>query len=311
MQLFLLQLLFVTIIINILFTKCTRYINRVECIARNPILNNYTETLNGIITIRAFDKEKYFFDKLRNNIYEHYLISLYKIGVIEWFMLWVDLICYLYLVFIVLYLNKDYSIYSAVSLGVLLKYSISFCDQLCAFIKQISNIQIDMVHFERCEQYCNVIQEKYFPNKPKYFNIISPVIEFKNYTASYRGGEIILKKINIVINAKEKIGIVGRTGSGKSSLINAIFRIFESKEGQILISGIDISKISLVQLRKEICIVPQEPLLFDGTLRFNLDPKKKYDDYEIRQALDKVNCHWELGGKKRDKKLNICIKCSK
>ena len=294
---------------------CTRDVNRVECVARTPILNNYNETLNGIVSIRAFNKEDKFFHKLKKNIYEHYLIGIYKNGVNGWFLLYLDLISFCYLVFIILYLDYDYSISSAVSLGVLLRQSISFCEQLCFFFKQIGSIQNEMVHFQRCEQYCNVVQEKYYPSIPncpylknKRFNIIKPQIEFQKYSATYRGlSDIVLRDINLIIYPKEKIGIVGRTGSGKSSLINAMFRIFESQRGKIFISGEDITHIPLTQLRKEICIVPQEPFLFDGTLRSNMDPKGYYDDHAIKSALDKVHFNWKLLGDKRNKRLDFHV----
>ena len=295
--------------------ECTRDVNRVECVARTPILNNYNETLNGIVSIRAFNKEENFFNKLKKNIFEHYLISVYKNGVNDCFLLYLDLCSFCYLVFIVVYLDYDYSIASAVSLGVLLRQTISFCEQLCFFFKQIGFIQNEMVHFERCEQYCNIIQENYYPLIPncpylknKRFTISNPQIEFQKYSATYRGlSDIVLKDINLIIYPKEKIGIVGRTGSGKSSLINALFRIFESQRGKIFISGEDITHIPLVQLRKEICIVPQEPFLFDGTLRSNMDPKGQYDDYDIKKALDKVHFNWKLLGDKKNKRLDFHV----
>ena len=294
---------------------CTRDVNRVECVARTPILNNYNETLNGIVSIRAFNKEENFFKKLKKNIFEHYLIGVYKNGVNARFLLYLDLISFCYLVFIILYLDYDYSISSAVSLGVLLRQSISFCEQLCFFFKQIGFIQSEMVHFERCDQYCNIVQENYYPTIPncpylknKKFMITKPQIEFQKYSATYRGlSDIVLRDINLTIYPKEKIGIVGRTGSGKSSLINAMFRIFESQRGKILISDEDITHIPLTQLRKEICIVPQEPFLFDGTLRANMDPKGNYDDYDIKQALDKVHFNWKLLGDKKSKRLDFHV----
>ena len=294
---------------------CTRDCNRVECVARTPILNNYNETLNGIVSIRAFNKEENFFNKLKKNVFEHYLIGVYNNGVNGWFLLYLDLLSFCYLVFIVLYLDYDYSISSAVSLGMLLRQTISFCEQLCFFFKQIGSIQNEMVHFERCEQYCNIVQENYYPSIPncpylknKRFTITKPQIEFQKYSATYRGlSDIILKDINLIIYPKEKIGLVGRTGSGKSSLINAMFRIFEPQKGKILISGEDITHIPLTQLRKEICIVPQEPFLFDGTLRSNMDPKGNYDDYEIKKALDKVHFNWKLLGDKKDKRLDFHV----
>ena len=295
--------------------ECTRDINRVECVARSPIITNYNETLNGIVSIRAFNKEDKFFNKLKKQIFEHFLVNIYKSGVNHCYLLYLDLCSFCYLIFIVIYLDYDYSIESAVSLGVLLKQTIQFCEQLCFFYKQIGSIQNDMVHFERCEQYCNTIQENYYPLTPncpylknKKFTITNPQIEFQNYSATYRGlSDIVLKDISLVIYPKEKIGIVGRTGSGKSSLINAMFRIFESQRGKIFISGEDITHIPLIQLRKEICIVPQEPFLFDGTLRSNMDPKGQYDDYEIKKALDKVHFNWKLLGDKKSKRLDFHV----
>ena len=292
-----------------------RDINRVSCIARSPILNNYNETIDGIVSIRAFNKEDNVFNKLKKNVFEHYLINVYKNGVNDCFLLYLDLCSFCYLIFIVLYLDYDYSISSAVSLGVLLRQTISFCEQLCFFFKQISAIQNEMVHFERCEEYCNIIQENYFPSIPncpylknKRFTVSKPEIEFQNYSATYRGlSDIVLKEINLKIEPKKKIGIVGRTGSGKSSLINAMFRIFESQRGKIFISGEDITNIPLTQLRKEMCIVPQEPFLFDGTLRKNLDPKGQYDDYDIKKALDKVHFNWKLLGDKKNKRLDFHV----
>ena len=315
------SLYFIPVLISVCFyvvnssIECTRDVNRVECVARTPILNNYNETLNGIVSIRAFNKEDNFFNKLKKNIFEHYLISVYKNGVNDCYLLYLDLISFCYLIFIVLYLDYDYSIASAVSLGVFLRQTISFCEQLCFFFKQFGSLQNEMVHFERCEQYCKTIQENYYPLIPncpylknKRFTISNPQIEFQKYSATYRGlSDIVLKDINLIIYPKEKIGIVGRTGSGKSSLINALFRIFESQRGKIFISGEDITHIPLIQLRKEICIVPQEPFLFDGTLRNNMDPKGQYDDYDIKKALDKVHFNWKLLGDKKNKRLDFHV----
>ena len=162
-----------------------------------------------------------------------------------------------------------------------------------------------MVHFERCQNYTRLVHEKYKPkNSPfilnnKKFEIHKPSIRFENYSARYRPNtDIILKKINIKIKAHTRIGIVGRSGSGKSSLINAIYRIIEPIKGKIYIDGIDTSKIPLNQLRSEMCIVPQEPFLFDSTLRFNIDPENKYSNAELITVLNKINFDFFKFGKK-------------
>jgi len=98
----------------------------------------------------------------------------------------------------------------------------------------------------------------------------------------------VLKDISVAVNAKEKIGICGRTGSGKSSFLLALFRILEATEGRIEIDGVDISKIGLRDLRSAISIVPQSPDLFEGTLRENIDPVGIYQDADIWRALGQV-----------------------
>jgi len=115
-------------------------------------------------------------------------------------------------------------------------------------------------------------------------------IQFQAYSTRYRPElELVLKKIDISINAGEKIGCVGRTGSGKSSLLLALFRILEAAEGKIFIDGVDISTIGLHDLRSAISIVPQSPDLFEGTLRENIDPVGTYQDVDIWVALGQVH----------------------
>ena len=114
-------------------------------------------------------------------------------------------------------------------------------------------------------------------------------IQFQNYSVKYRPDtEIVLKKINFKINAGEKVGICGRTGSGKSTICLCLFRILEPLEGTIFIDNIDITKIGLDLLRKNITIIPQDSCLLEGTLKYNIDPFNKYSDEEIIQILKDI-----------------------
>lgn len=127
-------------------------------------------------------------------------------------------------------------------------------------------------------------------------------VKFVNYSVKYREElDFVLKDINIDIQPSEKIGVVGRTGAGKSSLTLGLFRILESDYGQILIDNINIKKIGLHDLRNKLTIIPQDPVLFSGTLRINLDPFENYSDEQIWNALE--NAHLYDFVQKLDKKL--------
>ena len=299
------------------YIKCGRDISRVECIAKTPIYSCYNESINGIISLRSFDKINIFKKRFIQLVYNHYKIAIYKNSVDNWYLLNLELCNCLYLIFIVVFSNINHDFISNGEIGLLLKYSLSFCDCLLFFFEQITNLENEMVHYERCINYTNIIQENYIPginnkylNKEKRFEINEPSIKFYNYTTKYRPNtEIILNKINISIKPYEKIGIVGRSGSGKSSLINALFRIIEPIIGKIYIDGKDISNIPLKQLRHEICIVPQEPFLLEGTIKTNIDPLNLYTNEEIMNVLEKLNLFEMLKNENKiDKDINTKIK---
>jgi ATP-binding cassette subfamily C (CFTR/MRP) protein 1 len=114
-------------------------------------------------------------------------------------------------------------------------------------------------------------------------------VVFKDTSLRYRQGDLVLKRLNLTVKGEEKVGIVGRTGAGKSTLLQALFRIVELAEGSIEIDGIDISTIGLRDLRSKIAIIPQDPVLFLGTVRYNIDPFNEHSDVELWEALNMIN----------------------
>lgn len=112
-------------------------------------------------------------------------------------------------------------------------------------------------------------------------------VQFQDYATRYREGlDLIIKDITVSVAPGEKVGIVGRTGAGKSSLMLSLFRIIEPAQGTILIDGVDVTKIGLHDLRSKLTIIPQDPVLFSGTVRTNLDPFKSKSDEDIWAALE-------------------------
>lgn len=153
-----------------------------------------------------------------------------------------------------------------------------------------SDVETNIVAVERIKEYGETAQEApwknadYTPPKdwPKQGRV-----DFKNFKVRYREGlELVLYGLTFGVHGGEKIGIVGRTGAGKSSLTLSLFRIIEAAHGKILIDDMDISKMGLHDLRSRLTIIPQDPVLFSGTLRMNLDPFVCYSDEEIWTALE-------------------------
>mmetsp|Transcript_15758 Transcript_15758/g.15726 ORF Transcript_15758/g.15726 Transcript_15758/m.15726 type:complete len:305 (-) Transcript_15758:59-973(-) len=182
---------------------------------------------------------------------------------------------------------------SAATVGLCLAYIIPLPIDMHYLIFDFAYLENTIISVERAEQYMNIPAEK--PSLlPTDKNLASwpenPSIEFRNVFMKYRPDTPhILKGVNFKIEASKRIGFVGRTGSGKSSIFLALLRIVEIDKGIIFIDGVDISHIGLDKLRSAITLVPQDPLVFSSTLRNNLDPCGLKSDNEIKKALEEVN----------------------
>lgn len=153
-----------------------------------------------------------------------------------------------------------------------------------------SDVETNIVAVERIKEYGETRQEaawdipEYDPSKDW---PAKGGVEFRDFKVRYREGlDLVLNGLTFVVNGGEKIGIVGRTGAGKSSLTLALFRIIEAAGGQILIDGVDIAKLGLHTLRSRLTIIPQDPVLFSGSLRLNLDPFNHCIDDDLWKALE-------------------------
>ena len=299
------------------YVNAGRDLNRLDGISRSPILSLYSESLIGLNTIKAFNKENNLKEIFFNKLDDYFSVVNFKFGSSSFFDLAFDLVTIIFISFILIYVIIFQDNFSPQGVSLLIKYSISFSDEILNAISHLIEIEKSMISIERCINYTKIIQEKSgeiksidIPlkknNWPKEGNI-----KFENYTMRYRSNlQPTLKNINLEIKSNEKIGIVGRTGSGKSSLFLSLFRIVESEKGKILIDNIDISKIGLKLLRNKLTIVPQDPILFKGNLKNNLDPQNIFSEEEIIKAINDVGLFkiMKENGRNIEKGINMKIK---
>lgn len=180
--------------------------------------------------------------------------------------------------------------------GLSLIYAISFINILSLLLTSSSQLENEFNSVERLDAYCEKMPEEAAAVLASDKELLSTAwptkgeIVFDQISLSYpsRPDVLILKKLSLKVNAAEKVGVIGRTGSGKSTLMTALFRLVDLKSGSISIDGVDISSIGLLALRKSIQIIPQEPVLFSGTIRENLDVEGLYTDSDIWEVLAQV-----------------------
>ena len=305
------------------FITAGRDLNRLNGISRSPAISLFSETILGITTIRTFKQEKPSKMKFYERLDEHYGVMLYKYGSDNWFCMSLDLISHFYLGFVLIGAILGINTFDAKTVGIMLDYSSDFSEQLLEVFEQGTHVEKSLISLERCDTYSKIPSEKYEDEKLSSKKIYSlsdkswPVegkVNYENYSMKYRPNcDLALKDVNIEINPGEKIGIVGRTGSGKSSLTLSLFRIVEAFSGKIIIDGENISEIPLKKLRRSVSIVPQEPFLLEGTLKTNLDPLNLYSEQEINEVLTNVKLyemleHDNVNGKNVLRGINTEIK---
>ena len=287
--------LFVCWKIGRFYMNCSRELTRIEGMLNSPILNLINETIPGNTTIRAYNFEDKYINNFYSKIDNHFKVEFYLNGISQWYLLTLNFLSFIFLTFIVIITLINKEKFSAKIIGLLLTYSIVLQEDIIEFLSAFSNFENTMTKMERCLSYTHLISER-----PHEINLDSLMkwptegnIEFIHYSVQYRPGtEIVLKNLNFVINGGEHIGIVGRTGSGKSTIALCLFRILEPLQGKIIIDGIDIGIIGLKKLRRNLTIIPQDSTVMNGTLRYNIDPIKIFSDDEIRNVLNKIGFNY-------------------
>ena len=302
--------------ISVYYAPAGRDILRIESIDRAPLLSFYSESIQGIDTIKSlkyYDIDKLFFKKFSEKQLGHFSVFMYKFGTRTLFELSLDLLSVTFVFFLFIYCIIFHQQFNAIMISLLLKYSLSLSGDILEMLTHGTELENSFVRVERCESATHLPKENY-GDELSYVqskNEFNGDIEMEHVYIKYRDNlDYILKDISVKINFGEKICVVGRTGSGKSTIILSLFRLIETNRGKILINGKNIKNCPLKILRRNLGIVPQEPKIFSGTLKFNLDPMKKYSDFEINNAIKEVGLFKLMKENGRDirKKLNMKLR---
>ncbi|NXX22096.1 MRP3 protein, partial [Podargus strigoides] len=272
------------------YVATSRQLKRLESVSRSPIYSHFSETVSGASVIRAYRRVTSFIDLSDRKMDENQKSCYPGIVSNRWLGIRVEFVGNCVVLFAALFAVIGKNSLNAGLVGLSVSYALQVTMSLNWMVRMTSELETNIVAVERIKEYSEteteapwIIEGKSppedWPSKGE--------LEFVNYSVRYRKGlDLVLKGLNLQVHGGEKIGIVGRTGAGKSSMTLCLFRILEAAKGEIKIDGVKISEIGLHDLRSRLTIIPQDPVLFSGTLRMNLDPFNKYSDEEIWKALE-------------------------
>lgn len=275
------------------YLRTSRELKRLDSISRSPIYAHFQESLSGISTIRAYRQTKRF--SLENEWRVDANLRAYfpSISANRWLAVRLEFIGSIIILaaagFAIISVTTGSGL-SAGLVGLAMSYALQITQSLNWIVRQTVEVETNIVSVERVLEYARLPSEApevIFKNRPPNSWPSKGAVSFNNYSTRYRQGlDLVLKNVTLNIKSHEKIGVVGRTGAGKSSLTLALFRIIEAVEGDVTIDNLSTSSIGLHDLRSRLAIIPQDAALFEGTVRDNLDPGHIHDDTELWSVLD-------------------------
>ncbi|VAH23047.1 unnamed protein product [Triticum turgidum subsp. durum] len=280
------------------YQTTSREVKRMDSITRSPVYAQFSEALNGLSTIRAYKA----YDRMSNingkSMDNNIRFTLVNLSSNRWLAIRLET-----LGGIMIWFTATFAVMQnqraenqkafASTMGLLLTYTLNITNLLTAVLRLASLAENSMNAVERVGTYIELPSEAppvIEDNRPPPGWPSSGIIKFEDVVLRYRP-ELppVLHGISFIVNGGEKVGIVGRTGAGKSSMLNALFRIVELERGRILIDDCDTSKFGIWDLRKVLGIIPQAPVMFSGTIRFNLDPFSEHNDADLWEALERAH----------------------
>lgn len=272
------------------YRASAREIKRLDSLGRSKVFSHFSETLTGVSTIVAYNEQQRFLDinaACINRMNSAYFLTLVNQ---RWLALRLDAVgtC-ITIIVTILCVTHQFKI-SPSSVGLIVSSLLQVVAMMSLVVREMATCENNMNAVERLHHYAeNLEQEAAFHNEATAPPPLWPengAMKFNNVYMSYQPRlPPVLKDLNIEIGKSEKIGICGRTGAGKSTIMNALYRMCELSSGSIEIDGVDIATLGLHELRSRLSIIPQDPVLFQGTVRSNIDPFGTASDVDLWNAL--------------------------
>ncbi|KAM6898542.1 ATP-binding cassette sub-family C member 3 [Lycodopsis pacificus] len=288
-------LAFIYIFVQRFYVATSRQLKRLESVSRSPIYSHFSETVTGSSVVRAYGRHSAFVVMSDMKVDENQ--KSYYPGIVSnrWLGVRIEFIGNCMVLFAAVFAVTGKESLNPGLVGLSVSYALQVTMSLNWMVRMTSDLESNIVAVERVKEYSETKMEAPWEvedKKPPPEWPMEGNVEFHDYSVRYREGlDLVLKNLTLSVKGGEKIGIVGRTGAGKSSMTLCLFRLLEAASGEITIDGVKISELGLHDLRSRLTIIPQEPVLFSGTLKMNLDPFEKYSDEDVWRALKQSHLH--------------------
>ncbi|KAJ5733265.1 hypothetical protein N7533_013712 [Penicillium manginii] len=270
------------------YRASAREMKRHEAVLRSMVYARFSEAITGTACIRAYGVESQFRTSIRSSIDTMNGAYFLTFSNQRWLSVRLDAVATA-LVFVigVLVVTSRFNVSPSIS-GLVLSYILAIAQMLQFTVRQLAEVENNMNATERVHYYGTELEEEAPPSTWQSWPEKGRIV-FDDAKMRYRDGlPLVLQGLSMDIRGGERIGIVGRTGAGKSSIMSALFRLTELSGGTIHIDDINIATVGLHDLRSRLAIIPQDPALFRGTIRTNLDPFNEHSDLELWSALRKA-----------------------
>ncbi|KAJ2083672.1 hypothetical protein H4R24_000630 [Coemansia sp. RSA 988] len=274
------------------FIKALRNSKRLESTTFAPIISLYSEMIPGSDLIRAFAMESPYMSEMEQRYSAFLSADFSRRSMSRWMRIRIGIVSSLVSFITAWFILTNIDTISSGLAGFILIYTVNFWTDSTIIVRKYGDLEISLNSVERIHQYLDIDHEA--PSQLSADRTLAAGwpntgrLDVQNLVAGYTERVPVLHGLSFAVEHGKKIGVVGRTGAGKSSLSLALLRIIEATSGSIVLDGVDIASVGLERLRQSITIIPQNPILFNGTIRFNLDPFGDYSDSLLLDALQRT-----------------------